>query len=299
MLGRIASAPGAYRFWMWNMGPNVQGQVAHYLQNTQLREPGTTVMLSSYNLVHDACGSTATPAVQSRYDNYMDQTAAGIGNFHVVYFLEIDSLITTPCLSPSQLAIRLAELRYAVTALERDPHVLVYIDAGAADAVPAARTAQLLRGAGIAQAQGFFVNATHFDWTRTELTYGQDISRRLGGAHFIINTGESGRGPLIPANRAKNGNEVLCNPPGRGLGPLSVKQQIAVPTGYPGADGFLWFDNPGNSGGQCVPGAPPTAQFWPAYAVMLAQNWVNHVTGPVATTTHRQKSAKPARRRHR
>ncbi|MGI8864592.1 MAG: glycoside hydrolase family 6 protein [Solirubrobacteraceae bacterium] len=289
MLGRIASAPGAHRFWMWNLGPNVQGQVAHYLQNTQITEPGTTVMLSSYNLVHDVCGSTATPAVQSRYDNYMDQTAAGIGNFHVVYLLEIDSLITTPCLSPAQLAIRLAELRYAVTALERDPHVLVYIDAGAADAVPAARIARLLSGAGIAQAQGFFLNATHFDWTQTELTYGRDISRRLGGSHFIINTGESGRGPLVPANRVRNGNEVLCNPPGRGLGPLSVNRQTAVQTGYPGADGFLWFDNPGNSGGQCVPGAPPTAQFWPAYAVMLAQNWVNHVTGPGATTTHKRR----------
>ena len=25
-----------------------------------------------------------------------------------------------------------------------------------------------------------------------------------------------------------------------------------------------------------------TAVFWPAYAVMLAQNWVNRVTGPTA-----------------
>jgi endoglucanase len=156
MLGRFASAPGARRFWMWNMGPNVEGQVAHYLQTTQVTEPGTTVMLSSYNLVHGACEATATPAVESQYANYMDQTAAGIGNFHGIYFLEIDSLITSACLSPSQVAIRLAELRYAVTALERDPHVLVYFDAGAADALAAARTARLLSGAGIAQAQGFF-----------------------------------------------------------------------------------------------------------------------------------------------
>ena len=280
MIGRIASAPGAQRFWMWNMGPNVEGQVAHYLEDTQLSEPGTTVTLTSYNLVHGPCGSTATPAVQARYDNYMDQTAAGIGNFHVLYFLEIDSLITAPCLNRAQRAIRLAELRYAVSALERDPHVLVYIDAGAADAVPAARTAALLRGAGVAQAQGFFLNATHDDWTQSEIQYGRDISRRLGGAHFIINTGGNGRGPLAPPNRVTQGNEVLCNPPGRGLGPLSVSQQIAQPTGYPGVDGFLWFSNPGFSGGQCRPGAPPGGQFWPAYAVMLAQNWVDHVTGP-------------------
>jgi endoglucanase len=299
MLGRIANEPGARRFWMWNMGPNVEGQVAHYLQTAQAAQPGTTVMLSSYNLVHGPCGSTATPAVQTQYDNYMDQTAAGIGNFHVVYFLEIDSLITASCLTPSQLAIRQAELRYAVSALERDPHVLVYIDAGAADALSPARAVQLLSGAGVSQAQGFFLNATHFDWTQNELQFGEAVSRQLGGAHFIINTGENGTGPLAPANRVKHGNEVLCNPPGRGLGPLSVSQQVAVPTGYPAADGFLWFSNPGGSGGQCVPGAPPAAQFWAAYAVMLAQNWVNHVTGPGFTgSTRARKPPTLSRRGH-
>jgi endoglucanase len=302
MLARIANEPGARRFWMWNMGSDVEGQVAHYLETTQATEPGTTVMLSSYNLVHGPCGSTATPAAQSQYDNYMDQTAAGIGNFSVVYFLEIDSIITAPCLNPSQLQVRLAELRYAVSALERDPHVLVYIDAGAADANTAANTARLLNGAGVGQAQGFFVNATHFDWTQTELRYAEDISARLGGAHFIINTGENGRGPLAPANRVTQGNEVLCNPPGRGLGPVSVSQQIAQQTGYAGADGFLWFSNPGGSGGQCVPGAPPTAQFWPAYAVMLAQNWVDHVTGPAtapsSSTSAGTRAHKPRRPRH-
>lgn len=281
LLQVIADEPGARRFWMWNlMGTDIKGQVAHYLQNTQLQDPGSTVMLSSYNLVHGTCGSTATPAVQSEYQSYMDQIAQGIGNFHVIYFLELDSLITSPCLNPAQLQIRLAELRYAVAALEKDPHVVVYLDGGAADALPAARTAQLLRAADVAQAQGFFLNSTHFDWTRTELGYGQAISKLLGGAHFIINTGENGHGPLVPVNRVRNGNEVLCNPPGRGLGPLSVTNQIAQSTGYPGADGFLWFTNPGGSGGQCVPGAPPTGTFWPAYAVGLVNRRVATVTGP-------------------
>jgi hypothetical protein len=43
---------------------------------------------------------------------------------------------------------------------------------------------------------------------------------------------------------------------------------------------LLWFSNPGGSGGQCVPGAPPTGVYWPEYAAMLARNWVNTVTGP-------------------
>ncbi len=140
--------------------------------------------------------------------------------------------------------------------------------------------ARLLLGAGVRQAQGFFLNSTHFDWTSREVNYGQQISRLTGGTHFIVNTGENGRGPLVPRNRVLHGNEVLCNPPGRGLGPVSVVNDVAQQTSYADLDGLLWFSNPGGSGGKCRPGAPPTGVFWPAYAVMLAHNWVNQVSGP-------------------
>jgi endoglucanase len=280
LIGDIASEPGAHRFYMWNMGSQVAGKVAHYLGGTQLQEPGTTVMLSTYSLIHKYCGYTATPAIQQRYDKFINAVAAGIGNFHVVFFLELDSLITSPCLTQKQLAIRDAELKYAISVLEADPHVMVYLDGGAADAIFARRQARLLLGAGVRQAQGFFLNSTHFDWTSKELHYGQQISKLTGGAHFLVNTGENGRGPVIPKNRVKHGNEVLCNPPGRGLGPLSLVNDVAQQTDYADADGLLWFSNPGGSGGQCVPGAPPTGVFWPAYAAMLAQNWVDQVNGP-------------------
>jgi endoglucanase len=280
LVGDIASEPSAHRFYMWNLGSNVQGQVAHWLEATQVAQPGSTVMLSSYNLVHNGCGYTATPAVAAQYANFMRELAAGIGNFHVIYFLEFDSLITTPCLTHAQLAIREAELRDAVATLEADPHVAVYLDGGAADAISARRQAVLLRASGVSQAQGFFVNSTHFDWTSTEIHYGQTISKLLGGAHFIVNTGENGRGPLVPRKRVRSGNEVLCNPPGRGLGPLTLTHGVVQPSGYAALDGLLWFSNPGGSGGQCVPGAPPTGTFWPTYAEGLARNWVNHVNGP-------------------
>ncbi len=280
LLGDLANEPGAHRFYMWNMGGHVRGRVAHFLQNSQLKQPGTTVMLSTYSLIHDHCGYTATPAMEARYERFIQQVAAGVGNFHVVFFLELDSLIAAPCLNRRQLAIRDAELKYAISVLEADPHVLVYLDGGAADAVPVRHMARLLRGAGVKQAQGFFLNSTHFDWTTTEVHYGQRISRMLGGVHFIVNTGSNGRGPLRPKVRFGHGNEVLCNPPGRGLGPLSIANDVAQQTSYAGLDGLLWFSNPGGSGGQCRPGAPPTGVFWPARAVMLARNWVDHVSGP-------------------
>ena len=279
MLARLADEPGAHRFYMWNMN-HVEGRVARYMENAQIRQPNTTVMLSTYSLVHGYCGYTATPGMERRYDRFISSVAKGIGNSHVVFFLELDSLITAPCLNRTKLAIRDAELNYAITALNADPHVLVYLDGGASDAVHARRMARFLRGAGVKHAAGFFLNSTHFDWTTTEIHYGQEISRMLGGAHFIVNTGSNGRGPLRPRVRAHHGNEVLCNPPGRGLGPLSVQNDIAQQTAYQNVDGLLWFSNPGGSGGKCRPGAPSTGVFWPARAVVLARNWVNHVNGP-------------------
>lgn len=285
LLGDIAGQPGAHRFYLWNLAPNIESQVAQYMEKSQLEQPGTTVMLSTYTLVHGACGTTAGESFMPTWQNWIEQLAQGIGNYHAIVFLELDSLVASPCLSPAQLAVRESELRYAITTLEADPHVLVYLDGGAADALPAFQQAQLLKDSGVAEAQGFFLNSTHFDWTTSELAYGEEISRLLGGTHFIINTGENGQGPLKPPHPITQGNEVLCNPVGRGLGPLSVSGGVAQPTGYPNADGFLWFTNPGGSGGQCtgwgsMAGAPPTATYWPAYAVMLAQNWVDHVNGP-------------------
>ena len=119
----------------------------------------------------------------------------------------------------------------------------------------------------MAKIQGFFLNSTHFDWTSKEIRYGERVSRLTGGKHFVVNTGENGQGPLIPPDRVHEGNEVLCNPPGRGLGPKPTTD-----TGYPNVDAFAWTSNPGESGGACVPGAPPTGTYWPAYALMLVQN---------------------------
>jgi endoglucanase len=134
--------------------------------------------------------------------------------------------------------------------------------------------ARYLRQADVAQAQGFFVNATHNDWTTTDVAYGQQIAKLTGGKHFIVQTDDNGRGPLVPQDRKLNGNEDLCNPPGRGTGPLSWN------TGYAYVDGFLWFNNPGNSDGPCGAGDPAVAQFWPQYAVGLVQRGTNQVTGP-------------------
>jgi endoglucanase len=275
-LHTIAYAPGSgtYRFWMWNQpAAGLASTVERVLADAEVAQPNTTVALSTYSLVHGACEAPA--AIRSRFENWITQLAHGIGNFRVVLYLEEDSLMETHCLSHSSLQTRLEELAYAVKALSVDPHLLVYMDAGAPDGwLTARQAARDLRQADIADAQGFFVNATHNDWTTTDLHYGQQIARMTGGKHFIVQTDDNGRGPLVPHDRVLHGNEDLCNPPGRGVGPLTWN------TGYEYADGFLWFNNPGNSDGPCGAGDPPVAQFWTPYAVGLVQRGTDAVTGP-------------------
>jgi endoglucanase len=117
---------------------------------------------------------------------------------------------------------------------------------------------------GVRKIRGFWTNDTHEDWTINEVRWGERVSRLTHGAQFIVNTATNGQGPLIPADRVHHGNEVLCNPPGRGTGPLP-----RVNPGYRDVDAFLWTAPPGNSSGACN-GGPAAGTFWPAKAIGMA-----------------------------
>jgi endoglucanase len=269
----IAREPGTARFGKFSFGsngvPDIQTAVSRYLSRAAVEAPGTVPLLATYRILHGLCGHASdSPADAASYHNFIEGFAQGIGSYRAVLFLEMDSIITMPCLSRHGKTVREHELQDAINVLTANcPHLVVYLDAGASDALSARDAAKYLRASGVAKIEGFFLNATHFDWTSKEIRYGNQISRLTGGKHFVINTGENGRGPLRPRDIVHAGNEVLCNPPGRGLGPLPTAN-----TGYRNVDMFAWTSNPGESGGSCVAGAPPTGQYWPAYAAMLVQN---------------------------
>jgi endoglucanase len=272
-LKAVASQPGTARFGSFSFGkngvPNIATAVSRYLTRASVQEPGTVPLLATYRVVHGLCGHASdSPGDVASYHDFINGFASGIGSYPAVLFLEMDSVITMPCLSPRGQSVREQELQYAINTLTADdPHLVIYLDAGAADALPPGKAARFLRRSGVAKIQGFFLNATHYDWTSNEIKYGEQISRLTGGKHFVVNTAVNGRGPLHPPDIERQGNEVLCNPPGRGLGPRPTSR-----TGFRNADMFAWIGNPGESGGACIPGAPATGVYWPAYALMLVRN---------------------------
>jgi endoglucanase len=169
------------------------------------------------------------------------------------------------CLSAAAVAERYALLRSAVHALTALPRVTVYLDAGNAGWIrPPARLVQPLRRAGIEDADGFALNVSNFYRTTTTINYGRVLSRRLGGQHFVVDTGRNGNG----ARQADGGRgPAWCNAAGRALGrdPTTNTRQALV-------DAYLWIKVPGVSDGACRPGAPRAGQWWPDYALELVRN---------------------------
>lgn len=268
LMARISRYPEVKRFGSFDR--DIRRTVKEYLERVAATGHGAVPAISTYRFLHKRCGhyDGGGAADARRYRRWIDAFAAGIGNHRVVLFHEIDATITAHCLSGPALGRRAALMRYAVRKLAALPHTVVYIDAGAADGPFSARgVAHLLGRYGIRWAQGFFLNATHYNWTSSEVRFGARVSRMVGGKHFVVNTAANGRGPLRPHSRVRYGNTLRCNPPGRGLGTPPTTD-----TGHALVDAYLWIGNPGRSTGRCGRGDPATGVWFPRYALMLARH---------------------------
>ena len=279
-LSKIASEPEAQRFSIFSEGGGpgaIFGQVQKIFCTNMTADPGSIPIINTYFL-HPALGGCATPAQIRAYNpvfrRRIDEMAAGIENRPAVTLLELDAIGSSSCMvKQHSLPEWEADLRYEINAIQALPHTVVYVEGGYSDGNSPQYTARILNAVGVSKIRGFFTNDTHLNWTINEVRWATRVSKLTHGAHFIVNTSDNGRGPLLNRNRVKNGNEDLCNPPGRGIGPRDTTN-----TGSRYADAFLWTHPPGNSGGSCG-GGPSSGVFWPARAVQMAEN-ANQQLGP-------------------
>jgi endoglucanase len=240
LIWKIASQPKA--LWLGRFTrPNFAVKVRRLIDPA--RERGEVPIFTVLRAQATGCSPTyqgGGPAEDRRTMNWYDDLARVIGNDRVVIAFEPDSLGTIECHKKSRRDDRLRLLRYGVDRLAALPNATIYIEAGASDWQGATRMAPKLRAVGIAKVRGFMLNATHYDWTKSNIKYGLALSRLVGGKHFIINTAENGRGPIH--KRLPNGRRltVWCNPPKRGLGPPPTTD-----TSNPMADAYLWINRPG------------------------------------------------------
>jgi endoglucanase len=251
---------------IWAAGQPGEMQQIRQATEAATRQRAIPVIVA-YNLPErDACGklSASRGPTASGYRQWINDLAAAIGAADVIVIVEPDGLpdLARNCLSPARGSERYDLLRYAMHRLGALPRARVYLDAGNPGIFRDARQlARPLLRAGVRYGRGFSANVSNFQRTPVVVAWSQTLVRALGGRlGAVIDTSRNGNGPYTGPDAPQ-----WCNPPGRALG-----QAPRLDPGPPGIDAYLWIKDPGASDGPCN-GGPPAGQYWPQYAVALAQ----------------------------
>ena len=277
-LAKIASQPEAQRISLFSAGGTPAGiaqQTTKLFCGNFTADPGTIPIITTYFL-HAKLGGCATPGQMAAYrptfEKQINAMVSATGRRPVVYLLELDAVGSSACMArQGDLGDWESLLRYEVDKVATLPHAVVYVEGGYSDANNPHYAARMLNHSDIRKIQGFFTNDTHLNWTINEIHYGQAIAKLTHGAHFVIDTADNGNGPKLNPHPSTQGNEDLCSPPGRALGPPTD-----TATGYRDVDAYLWTHIPGNGG--CGTNLP-SGSFDVSFALGLAER-ANDRLGP-------------------
>jgi len=256
--------------WISKEKGGATGSIRRYIERVQQEQPGAVAQIVTMRHVGERCApgyQAGGPAEDARTRAWFDAVAEGIGDSRVVLAFEPDSLGTVHCLAKSRRSARIALLRYGVERFAALPNATVYLEAGASDWQPAWKIARKLKQIGVDKVRGFMLNVTHYDWTANNIRYGREISRRVGGKHFVINTAQNGRGAIHARRRVGKETKrifVRC-PLRRGLGPAPTTL-----TADPLVDAYLYIGRVGVSGGYCTGGPSKLGAWYPDRALMFA-----------------------------
>ena len=290
LMAKLASWPVATWF-TGGTAEEVRSGVAALEHKAALR--GQVPVVALYDIPGRDCSQYSAGGAEgtAAYEAWIDGAAAGIGARKTVVILEPDGIALSPDQcggTAAQQADRNEQLNYAVSRLEQQPKAIVYVDAGHSSWHAVGDIAERLIAAGVANAQGFFLNVSNYR-TDAELTrYGSMVSQCIwyltntpgavgsscpnqwwptadadawyaanvpAGAtltHYVIDSSRNGQGPWTPTATYTDAQD-WCNPPARGLG-----VRPTVTTGTPLLDAYLWVKVPGESDGSCTRGTGGT-----------------------------------------
>jgi endoglucanase len=165
-------------------------------------------VLVAYNIPFRDCaqfsaGGATSPA---EYKAWIDGFAAGIGNATAMVILEPDGLGIIPWYDPygaadgsstlewcqppeadpdTAASDRFDMLHYAVEALAAHPGVTTYLDGTHSAWLGSGDIAHRLMQAGVADADGFFLNVSNYQFTSNSVQYGEWISECLTYARDV------------------------------------------------------------------------------------------------------------------
>ncbi|HKX72805.1 MAG TPA: glycoside hydrolase family 6 protein [Candidatus Saccharimonadales bacterium] len=275
LMDKLAAQPTA----RWSTYAGDFDALSQYVQAAAASKK--TPVLVSYFFPKRDCGRYSTGGARDgeEYKGFIDGFANTIGTARAIVILEPDAIPNIkalddqgkPCLSDEDQQLYYSLMDYAVTTLKSQSNISLYIDAGNSQWIKDTNeTANRLKRASIAKADGFSLNVSNFQTTDDTIAYGEAISRAIDGKHFVIDTSRNGNGPFTNPAYPSHG---WCNPPDRALGHYPTTQ-----TGHGSVDAYLYIKRPGESDGadadpqKCF-GGPKAGDWWPDYAAGLVARW--------------------------
>ncbi|WP_218605753.1 glycoside hydrolase family 6 protein [Pseudonocardia abyssalis] len=264
LIRRISDQP--FPLWATGDTEQVRVEVADYVERAEAAD--ARPLLVAYNIPHRDCGSFSAGGAGDgdSYLEWVDLLADTIRDSDATVVLEPDAVPheLSGCVDGALRDERYELLGSAIDTL-KDAGATVYLDAGNPGFISDVDAlAEALRRSGIDRADGFSLNVANFRSTEVNVEFGTELSERLDGARFVVDTSRNGAG--APPQGDIDGAPSFCNPPDRALG--------AAPTldaGHPLVDALLWVKRPGESDGACRAGEPEAGQWYPDYALGLAE----------------------------
>jgi endoglucanase len=163
-------------------------------------------VLVAYDVPFRDCGQYSAGGALNTADYlaWIDGFASGIGGSDAIVILEPDGLGIIPyntdingnpewckpdltgtgLTPPAANAARYTQIRGAVARLEEQPNVRVYLDATHPAWLGVGDIAERLAKADVADAQGFFLNASNYQYTGNAVQYGTWVSECLASGNY-------------------------------------------------------------------------------------------------------------------
>lgn len=256
IITKLSQIPVAQWFGDWNS--NVTNDVRIYVTGAAADQSIPVVVL--YNIPSRDCGGYSVGGANNvpGYEQWVKNVATGIGSYRAIVVLEPDALGALDCLPDNMQTDRLQSIARAVTILKGLPNVSVYIDAGTPVWQPVDTMASRLKASNVETADGFSLNVSYFATTQLNVEYGNALSAKVGGKHYVIDVSRNG------GNNTVTG--MQCNPSFASFGELPTTN-----TSWPLNDALLWIKIPWESDGPCNGSPAPGVPYW-SYAKLLATN---------------------------
>jgi endoglucanase len=269
---RIASQPAAHWLSSVNLG-TIQSEVNTYVGAAAA--VGQLPVLAVYGIPNRDCGGASAGGATdlTQYQSWISGIAAGVGGRTTLVVLEPDSIALQTCLSGSEITARDQALHAATQSLKA-AGAKVYLDGGHSAWNAAADQAGRLAAAGVADADGFYTNASNFNATTNEAAYGRSVLSALAGR------GVAGKHQVIDTSRNGGAGGDWC---GDDNTDRRIGQYPTTATGDANVDAYLWVKPPGEADG-CKFAA---GSFQPDLAFSLATGVPNppHATVPTTPPT--------------